>query len=217
MPNPITSSKSLEEMWAAAANYAALMTSAQATGMTLSPLDPSDPLGSMNTLLAAAQSQTSTLTRTPLSRSRPSSSKSALGSAALANREALMAAAQTAGVSLSSLDPSDPLCSKNDLLEAAQAQVSTLTRPQRSRSRPFLKSSTVGAAASANREAKGLFDLIPLIKRAKRAPSKVQNKASTTSYNLDSREGKDYQNSKHNFFGHQLKKKVNFLYLHLIH
>ena len=100
-----------------------------------------------------------------------------------------MAAAQAAGISLSSLDPSDPLCSKNNPLEAAQAQVSTLTRPQRSRSRPFSKSSTVGAAALGNCEAKGLFDLKLPIKRAKRAPSKVQEKASTTSYDLDSREG----------------------------
>ena len=245
-------------MWAAAANTAALMALEQTTGMTLS--DPSDPLGSMNALLAAARSQTSTLTRPPMSRSRrrpsssksavgatalangealmaatqaagaslsspdpsdprlpqrsrrrPSSSKSTVGATGLANREVLMAAAQAAGVSLSSLDPSDPLCSKNNLLEDAQAQVSTLTRPQRSRSRPFSKSSTVRAAALDNHEAKqgqlqippwakGLLDLIPPpIKRAKRAPSKVQEKASTTSYDLDCGEGKGYQNSKHNF------------------
>ena len=133
------------------------------------------------------------------SRRRPSSSKSA----GLANPEVLMAAAQAAGVSLSSLDPSDPRCSKNNLLEAPQAH-SNLTRSQRSRSRPVSKSNTVGAAALGNHEAKqgqlqiplwakGLLDLIPPpIKRAKRAPSKVQEKASTTAYDLDCGEGKGY-------------------------
>lgn len=308
MPNSKPPKKSLEEMWAAAANTAALMALEQTTGMTLS--DPSDPHGSLNALLAAARSQTSTLTRPPMSKSRrrlpssksmavlanrevlmaaaqaagvslsspdpldplfsknnqdqvstltrpqgsrrrpsssksavgvtslandgalmaatqatgvslsspgpsdprwpqrsrrrPSSSKSAVGATGLANPEVLMAAAQAAGVSLSSLDPSDPRCSKNNLLEAAQAQVSTLTRPQDPRSRPFSKSSTVGAAALCNHEAKqgqlqippwakGLFDLIPPpIKRAKRAPSNVQEEASTTSYDLDCGEGKGY-------------------------
>ena len=352
MPNPKPSSKkSLEEMWAAAANAAALMSLEQTTGMTLS--DPSDAHGSLNALLAAARSQNSTLTRPPMlkskrrspssksvavlanrevliaaaqaagvslsspdpsdplfsknnqdqvstltkppmsrsrrrpsssksaveasalanvealmgvslsppdpsdprwpqrsrqrpslsksavgatglanrevlmapaqaagvflsspdpldprwpqrSRRQPSSSKSALGARGLANPEVLMAAAQAAGVSLSPLDPSDPRCSKNNLLEPAQAQVSTLTRPQDPRSRPSSKSSTVGAAALGNHEAKqgqlqippwakGLLDLIPTpIKRAKKAPSKVQEKASTTSYDLDCGEGKGY-------------------------
>ena len=293
MPNPKPSSKkSLEEMWAVAANSAALMALEQTTGMTLS--NPSDPMGSLNALLAAARSQTSTLTRPPMSRSRrrpsssksaveasalanvealmgvslsspdpldprwpkrsrrrpssskgavgatafangealmaatpaagvslsspdpldprwpqrtrrrPSSSKNAVGATGLANPEVLMAAAQAAGVSLTSLAPLDPRCSKNNLLEATQPQVSTLTRPQDPRSRPFSKSSTVGAAALGNHEAKqgqlqippwakGLLDLIPPpIKRAKRAPSKVQEKASTTSYDLDCGEGKGY-------------------------
>jgi hypothetical protein len=201
MPNPKPSSKkSLEEMWAAAANAAALMSLEQTTGMTLS--DPSDPHGSLNALLAAARSQNSTLTRPPMlkSKRRSPSSKSV---AVLANREVLIAAAQAAGVSLSSLDPSDPRCSKNNLLEAPQAH-SNLTRSQRSRSRPVSKSNTVGAAALGNHKAKqgqlqippwakGLLDLIPPpIKRAKRAPSKVQEKASTTAYDLDCGEGKGY-------------------------
>ena len=200
MPNPRPSSKkSLEEMWAAAANAAALMSLEQTTGMTLS--DPSDAHGSLNALLAAARSQNSTLTRPPMlkSKRRSPSSKSV---AVLANREVLIAAAQAAGVSLSPLDPSDPRCSKNNLLEPAQAQVSTLTRPQYPRSRPSSKSSTVGAAALGNHEAKqgqlqippwakGLLDLIPTpITRAKKAPSKIQEKASTASYDLDCGEGK---------------------------
>ena len=162
------------------------MAPAQAAGVFLSSPDPLDP-------------------RWPQwSRRQPSSSKSALGARGLANPEVLMAAAQAAGVSLSPLDPSDPRCSKNNLLEPAQAQVSTLTRPQDPRSRPSSKSSTVGPAALGNHEAKqgqlqippwakGLLDLIPTpIKRAKKAPSKVQEKASTTSYDLDCGEGKGY-------------------------
>ena len=174
-----SSSKSAVEA-SALANVEALM------GVSLSPPDPSDPRWPQR------------------SRRQPSSSKSALGARGLANPEVLMAAAQAAGVSLSPLDPSDPRCSKNNLLEPAQAQVSTLTRPQDPRSRPSSKSSTVGAAALGNHEAKqgqlqippwakGLLDLIPTpIKRAKKAPSKVQEKASTTSYDLDCGEGKGY-------------------------
>lgn len=51
----------------------------------------------------------------PRSRSRPSSSSSASASNA-----ALLAAAQAAGMSLSALDPSDPMSSMNALLAAAQ-------------------------------------------------------------------------------------------------
>ena len=40
---------------AASANHAAIMAAAQAAGMPLSALDPSDPMASMNALLAAAQ------------------------------------------------------------------------------------------------------------------------------------------------------------------
>ena len=161
------------------------MAATPAAGVSLSSPDPLDPRWPQRT------------------RRRPSSSKNAVGATGLANPEVLMAAAQAAGVSLSSLDPSDPRCSKNNLLEAPQAH-SNLTRSQRSRSRPVSKSNTVGAAALGNHEAKqgqlqippwakGLLDLIPPpIKRAKRAPSKVQEKASTTAYDLDCGEGKGY-------------------------
>ena len=53
----------------------------------------------------------------PRSRSRPSSSSSASASNA-----ALLAAAQAAGMPLSSLDPSDPMSSMNALLAAAQVR-----------------------------------------------------------------------------------------------
>ena len=60
---------------------------------------------------------TSTVQAPPRSRSRPSSSSSA---AASASNAALLAAAQAAGMPLSSLDPSDPMSSMNALLAAAQ-------------------------------------------------------------------------------------------------
>ena len=60
---------------------------------------------------------TSSVQAPPRSRSRPSSSSSA---AASASNAALLAAAQAAGMPLSSLDPSDPMSSMNALLAAAQ-------------------------------------------------------------------------------------------------
>jgi len=52
---------------AASANNAALLAAAQAAGMPLSALDPSDPMSSMNALLAAAQAHSGSSTGTPTS------------------------------------------------------------------------------------------------------------------------------------------------------